>query len=533
MQNVKKISLLTTVTLCLSSLIGSGWLFGSWEAVMVAGPAAIISWVIGALVIGLIAFNYIELGTMFPQSGGMSRYASYSHGPLLGFIAAWANWVSLVTLIPVEAVGSVQYMSTWPWVWANWTKQFMDNGTITTAGLGVVFLFILIFTLLNFWSMTLLTRFTNLVAVFKLGVPLLTIILLLMASFHPQNFGSDWHQFMPFGSASVFAATTVSGIIFSYNAFQTVINVGSEINHPRKNISRGIVISLTIAFIIYVLLQIAFIGALSPATLLKTGWQHLNFTSPFADMAMLLGIYWLCVLLYLDAFVSPFGTGVSFAATTARALAAFSANHHAPKALGHISPKYGTPRVAMGVNFVIACVMVLCFRSWATLASVISTATLIAYLTGPTTAVALRRLAPDFRRPIRLKALNWLAPLSFVLASLAAYWAMWPTTIEVIFVVALGLPLYLYYEAKTNWHNGLAQLKASAWLLCYLVFLAVVSYFGSSQFGGINWLPYPLDFGVVIIASLAFYVWGVKSAYYSADFAVAKRANQNNKIAED
>ena len=68
------------------------------------GPATILSWIIGFIVIGTISYNYIEIGTMFPQSGGMSNYAQYSHGSLLGFIAAWANWVSLVTIIPIEAV---------------------------------------------------------------------------------------------------------------------------------------------------------------------------------------------------------------------------------------------------------------------------------------------------------------------------------------------------------------------------------------------------------------------------------------------
>ena len=93
--------------LALGSLIGSGWLFGSWEAAEVAGPAAIFSWVI----IGVIAYNYVELGTMFPESGGMSKFAQYSHGSLVGFIASWANWISLVTLLPIEAVAAVQYMA--------------------------------------------------------------------------------------------------------------------------------------------------------------------------------------------------------------------------------------------------------------------------------------------------------------------------------------------------------------------------------------------------------------------------------------
>lgn len=89
-----KISLSQLVLLGLGSLIGSGWLFGAWEASSMAGPAAIISWVIGFLVIGTIAYNYIEIGTMFPQSGGMSNYAQYTHGSLLGFIAAWLGIIS-------------------------------------------------------------------------------------------------------------------------------------------------------------------------------------------------------------------------------------------------------------------------------------------------------------------------------------------------------------------------------------------------------------------------------------------------------
>ncbi len=78
-----KINLSQLVLLGLGSLIGSGWLFGAWEASSIAGPAAIISWVLGFLVIGTIAYNYIEIGTMFPQSGGMSNYAQYTHGSII------------------------------------------------------------------------------------------------------------------------------------------------------------------------------------------------------------------------------------------------------------------------------------------------------------------------------------------------------------------------------------------------------------------------------------------------------------------
>lgn len=532
-KNTTKIGLFQLVMLTLGSLIGSGWLFGSWEATKIAGPAAIISWVIGGVVIAAIAYDYVEIGAMFPEAGGMSRYAQYSHGPLLGFIASWANWISLITLIPIEAVAAVQYMSSWPWSWANWTHAFLKNGAITTSGLMVVFVFILVFTLLNFWSVKLLTSFTSLISILKIGVPALTIIMLTVSGFYPQNYGHSVHEFMPYGSAPIFAATSAAGIIFSFNAFQTVINMGSEIKKSRKNIGRGIFISLLISGIIYILLQSTYITSMKPATLASTGWSGFDFNSPFADLAIMLGIRWLSVLLYMDAFVSPVGTGVSFAASTGRALYAMESNQHIPSFIGKINQKYGIPRVAMIVNLVLSMLMVSVFRSWSTLATVISTSTLIAYLTGPVTAVAFRKLAPNFKRPVKLKNLGWMAPLSFVLASLAIYWAMWPTTVEVILVILIGLPFYFYYEYRAGYVDTRKAFYSSMWMIIYLIFISIMSYIGSTEFNGINWIHYPWDFVVIALASLAFYYWGIKTAHVFPDFYQAKKLNDTVKMNDD
>lgn len=107
-------------------------------------------------------------------------------------------------------------------------------------------------------------------------------------------------------------------------------------------------------------------------------------------MAILLSLNWLAILLYIEAVVSPFGTGVSFVAVTGRVLQAMEQNGHIPKFLGKINKQYNIPRIAIAFNAIISMVMVTLFRDWGTLASVISTATLVAYLTGPTTVIALR-----------------------------------------------------------------------------------------------------------------------------------------------
>ena len=514
--------------LALNSLIGSGWLFGSGSAAKIAGPAAILSWILGAVIIIAIALTYVELGAMFPESGGMSRYAQYSHGPLLGFIAAWANWISLVTLVPMEAVAAVQYMSSWPWSWANWTENFIENGNITFEGIGVVFLFMLIFTMINFWSVKIMTHFTNLISVFKILLPTLTIVTLICSGFHAQNFGSNIHEFMPYGSRSIFEATSVSGIIMSYDAFQTVINMGGELKNPRKNIVRGVLISMLITAAIYIMLQVTFIGAVEPSMLAKVGWHGINFTSPFADLAIILGINWLVILLYLDAFVSPFGTGVAFVATASRALAAMTHTRHLPKWLGRLNQKYLIPRYAMVTDLVLATILVSLFRNWNLLATVITAATLIAYLTGPVTVMTLRKISPDLDRPFKPRYMPWLAPIAFVLTSLAIYWSMWPTTIQVILVIALGLPIYIYYEIHYQHSNLKAQLKHCWWMIVYLIFMSIMSYVGSSGFGGQDWIKYPFDFVVIIIISLCFYYWGIKSALPKLD-PYAEQIAQNKK----
>src|SRR5262245_36596190 len=100
---------LTFIGIC--SIIGSGWLFGAFHSAKIAGPAAMLAWLIGAFALLLIALTIAEVGTLFPQSGGIARYLEYTHGSLSGFLGGWVNWLGIVAAIPTEAAASVQYLS--------------------------------------------------------------------------------------------------------------------------------------------------------------------------------------------------------------------------------------------------------------------------------------------------------------------------------------------------------------------------------------------------------------------------------------
>ncbi|MDF7682588.1 APC family permease [Lactobacillus sp. ESL0679] len=524
--------LVSLTLLSLGSIIGSGWLFGAGEGAHLAGPAAIFSWLIGAVIMGFIAIVYTEMGTMFQQSGGMSRFAQYTHGSLLGFIAAWANWVSLETILPIEAVAAVQYLSSWPWPWARGFHQLMHHGQITGLGLLVVFAFMGIFTWINYYSVNLMARFSNTITWFKIIIPTLTFILLLMSGFNAHNLALTTTNWFPNGTAPILTATTSAGIIFSYDAFQTVINLGSEIENPQKNMRRAIIISLGLSALLYTLLQFTFVASMPHHLIQVKGWSGINFNSPFAQLAVLLGLNWLSILLYIDAFVSPFGTGIAFMATTSRSLAAMAENRHLPQFLTKLDAKYHTPHKAMLASLIVSIILVTLFPNWGQLASVIATSTLIAYLTGPVSTAALRKLAPKFNRPIKLRHLKVLAPITFVLTSLAVYWGQFPTTWEVMLVILAGMPIYAYYEWKNNDHQFKQALRGSWWLICYLIVMAGLSVLGAKEFGGLNWLHYPWDLVIVAIISIGFYYWGVHSAYAGPDLDQAAQINQRAQIEE-
>ncbi|MBV8784962.1 MAG: APC family permease, partial [Gammaproteobacteria bacterium] len=288
----------------LGSIIGSGWLFGAWRAASLAGPGAIWAWVLGAAIITTIALTYAELGAMFPESGGMVRYSHFSHGSLVGFIGAWANWISIVSVIPVEAEASVQYMASWPWQWAQelYFRLPDGHGELSGGGLAIAAALVIVYFLLNFWSVRLFAHSNTVITLFKLFVPAATGLALLAAAFHPGNFAVGVHG-EPYRStdfASVLTAVATAGIVFSFNGFQSPVNLAGEAHNPARSIPFAVLGSIALATVIYLILQLAFLGAVPPA-LLAHGWHEIDFRSPFAQLALLVNLQWLAVLLYADA----------------------------------------------------------------------------------------------------------------------------------------------------------------------------------------------------------------------------------------
>ena len=107
----RRISPFLLFMLSMNGIIGSGWLFAPMYAAKIAGPAAIISWLIGGIAAILIALTFAELSTMLPVAGGTAHIPQLSHGAFASFLLSWIAWITSLMLAPIEVQAVLQYSS--------------------------------------------------------------------------------------------------------------------------------------------------------------------------------------------------------------------------------------------------------------------------------------------------------------------------------------------------------------------------------------------------------------------------------------
>jgi amino acid transporter len=492
----------------LGSIIGSGWLFGALTSAQIAGPAAIISWVLGAVVMLVLALVHAELGSMYPVAGGSTRYPHFAFGSLAGFVIGWAVWVGAVTVAPIEVLAALQYLTHYfPFL----TDTTAGVTVLTGTGIVISVILMAVFTVINLIGIRLLAESNNIIMIWKVAIPFLAVAVIMILSFNTSNFTAAG-GFAPFGVKGVLSALSVGGIIFAYQGFEQAIQLGAETHNPQRNIPFAVIGSMAIGVVLYILLQVAFLGAIDPQEELKNGWANLTFpgaAGPFAGLATLVGAGWLATLLYIDAFISPAGTGLIYTASSSRLSYAFARNHYIPRQFGYLSER-GVPIVSIIFSFLIGCFMFLPFPGWQQLVGFIISATVIGYAAVPLAFGAMRRQEPDHPRPFRLPAGEVLAPLAFIVANLVIYWSTWDVVWKVLVAMALGLVLLVVghivnpseLTPSLDWRGG-------SWVWPYFIGLGLLSYLSPTDFGGIGVIPYPWDILVLAVFSIAIYYYAM------------------------
>ncbi len=469
----------------IGSVIGSGWLFGALNASEIAGPASLISWAAGGVMIIFIGFCYAELGVMFPHSGGVVRFPHYAFGSFASFATGWINWLAAASVAPIEVEAALQYATNY----VPWLTKLSDGGVpvLTAPGYAVATALMALFCVINLYGVRWFARINTAIVWWKLFIIVLVVVVFFVLSFNADHLGSAG-GFAPYGAHGVFSAIATGGIAFSFFGFRQGVELAGETRNPQRNIPITLLGSVLICGVIYVLLQLAFIGAV-PTESLSQGWSQVgtNFSGnsnvlaqfgPLAAIAGVIGATWLAILLYIDAVVSPADTGLIYTTVTARLSYAMARNGNVPSKLATVNAR-GVPWISIALAFVVGLIFFLPFPGWQELVGFITSATVLSFGSGPLALVALRRALPNRTRRFRLRGGLVVPFLAFWSSNLIVYWSGWDINWKLFAAVLLGFVLFGVHELVSKGRTPEVHLRHGLWVLPWLAGLCLISWLGS------------------------------------------------------
>lgn len=504
MQTKKRPSLFTAIALSVGTMLGSGWLYASYYASQAAGAASIFSWIIGAIIVLVMAFLLSEIAVKYPTNGLFTQLITISHNQHFGFVTGLSNWMLGLIIVPSEAMATTQYISS---IYQPITPYVFDHGHLTAIGVLVVVLFMLLYTLINYWGIKSLAKINNSLTLLKIIIPIATSVIVMLAAFHSSNFGGANVSFMPEGISGIFNAIVTCGIFYSFFGFQMAASFSAELENPKRNIPIALVSSVLIVLFIYLLLQISFIGAV-PEHMLANGWGGLNFESPLAQLAGILGLNALAIVLYADALISPSGTGIVYLGGSSRMLNEMAKAKQMPEYFSKVSPGVNISRTSLIFTLICSIVLIIFFRNWQMIASLTTTFILVSCIALP---VAYSKLKSDKEDPLPLNYLPFPQFISFVVYMVLTYLLMIAGVLNLAVALFLHVgffAIYAYMDAKHDLKNMFRAFASSWAVFVYLIveLIAAVIYEHISNYG--------LFTIVFIIISAILYVSLIKQKNY-------------------
>jgi amino acid transporter len=500
----REVGLIGAIWASETSIIGSGWLFASMGAAMIAGAASIYGWLIGGFCVIVLALIHAELGGMYPVAGGTARFPHLAFGSVAGASFGFFSWLQAITVAPIECFAVMQYAS-------YYFHGLYNSTTGVTTGSGFIWTIVLmaIFTVLNFLAVRLFARVNNAITWWKVAIPILTIIIFFF-KFHASNFTAGPGGFFPVSVKTMFGAIPSVGIVFSYLGFEQADQLAGEIKDPQRNLPRAVIIACGLGTLIYILCAVVIMGATPPDLLKHAGFLGIPTSSPvatypFAAVAGLAGLGVWATILHLDAFISPFGTGMIYQTSTSRIGYGLARNRYYPP-IFQWTDRNGVPWFSLLMAFALGLLFLLPFPSWKTLVGFITSASVLMYAGAPLSLWTFRRRLPGAARPYRMPAAWLIAPLGFVIANMLIYWSGF----EIVW--KLGVALVVGYILIGTWmaidkQRPPLDWKSAQWLPAYLIGMGIISWQG--QYGPDNTyrIPFGLDMVIILLFSLAIFYW--------------------------
>ena len=485
-----------------------------------AGPSLMLSFVITAVVCGFTALCYAEMASMVPISGSAYTYSYSTLGELVAWIIGW-------DLIIEYAVGNIAVAISW----ANYFRTLMSNlGVDIPAWLATdyrtafklaaanpakyaadfggaphIFGYPVIFNLLAAGIVALITIVLvwgiKESAEFNAGMVIIKIIVLLffigIAIYYvsPSKMATNWVPFQPNGWGGTFTGAAL--VFFAYIGFDAVSTVAEECKNPARDLPVGIIASLVICTILYVIVGAVFAGLIPYTELVhKLTTEQAEPLTMALDHVAPPGTTWPSTVVAFGSVIAHTAVLLVFQLGQPRIFFSMARDGLLPSTFAAVHPRFKTPHVTT----ILTGVFVGVFAAFASIDEVIdltNIGTLFAFILVCVGIPVLRMKDPERKRPFRVPLGPWLFPLLGVASCVfLIYFLPQASWWRFVGWLMLGFAIYVSYgytRSSVGRALGRPTRTPPALKLAGLGFLAVAA--------GLFIIPHDLGPGAIIAAA--------------------------------
>jgi len=433
----RTLTALSITAMGIGAIVGTGiFVLTGVAAAKYAGPGLILSFIVAGIVSGLAAICYAEFASTVPVAGSAYTYSYATLGELVAWIIGW-------DLILEYAVGAAAVSIGW----SGYVTDFLQSAlgitlpkvlTISPFSGGIInlpaFLIILLVTALLIWGTSESSRVNSIIV----GIKLLVILFFLVVGFGHIN-PANWSPFLPFGAGGIFRGAAI--IFFAYIGFDQISTSAEEARNPSKDLPFGIIASLLICTVLYILVTATLTGIVS--------YTKLNVASPVSHALILLGLNAAGSIISIGAICGLTTVLIVLLYGQSRIFFSMSRDGLLPGLFSRVHPRFRTPYLSsLIVGIVVALVAGL--TPIDVVAELTNIGTLAAFVLVSAGVLILRRTQPNLRRAFRVP---WVPviPILSMIGSFVLIVSLPPVTIiRFIVWLAIGLVIYFLYSRRTS-----------------------------------------------------------------------------------
>ncbi|GLB46488.1 amino acid permease [Philodulcilactobacillus myokoensis] len=349
------------------AVIGAGIFITPGEvAAQSAGPGIMISFLIATLVCSTSAMCYAEFSSALPIAGSAYSYGSIIYGELMGWILGWALILEYMLAVASVASGFSAYLQSFLSGFGlkipTALSGYFDPAHGTYINIFSVLIVLLIAAILFIGAKS-STRINDIIVVIKL---LIILLFLAVGFFYIKP--ANWSPFLPFGMKGVLHGASL--VFFAYLGFDTVSSAAAEVKNPKKSMPVGIIGTLIICTILYILVSVVLTGMVS--------YKHLNVADPVSFALQVVGQGKLAGIISLGAMAGMFTMMMMMIYSISRLIYSIGRDGLLPKFLGKVNAKHRVPTNSIVIVTIIIAIMS-GFVSLDKLISLVNIGTLIAF----------------------------------------------------------------------------------------------------------------------------------------------------------